>query len=95
MNKKHISKTIMYAIITTFSLSPIIFAGNNEAFAFLGVGLFGGSSESEENQSSTTTQSSTSLQSARCYSPTGSIIDSCNSGDLSNSENTGYNSLGQ
>ena len=94
MNKKQISKTIMYAIITTFSLSQS-YLQVTEAFTFLGVGLFGGSSESEENQSSTTTQSSTSLQSARCYSPTGSIIDSCNSGDLSNSENTGYNSLGQ
>jgi hypothetical protein len=93
MNNKHISKTMVYAIVTAFMLSSFVLSDNNKVFAFLGFNLFG---SGEEDQTSTTTsQSSTSLQDARCYSPTGSIIDSCNSGDLSTSENTGYNSLGQ
>jgi hypothetical protein len=93
MNNKHISKTMVYAIVTAFMLSSFVLSDSNKVFAFLGFNLFG---SGEEDQTSTTTsQSSTSLQDARCYSPTGSIIDSCNSGDLSTSENTGYNSLGQ
>ena len=93
MNNKHISKTMVYAIVTAFMLSSFVLSDNNKVFAFLGLNLFG--SSEEDQTSATTSQSSTSLQDARCYSPTGSIIDSCNSGDLSTSENTGYNSLGQ
>ncbi len=93
MNKKQIGKKVAYTFITTFIMSSLVLSGNNLAFALLGFGLFGGG---EEDQSSTaTSHGSTSLQNARCYSPTGSIIDSCNSGDLSTSENTGYNPLGQ
>lgn len=93
MNKNQFSKTIVYGFITAFMLGSPAISGNNEVFALLGLDLFG---SGEEDQSSTaTSQSSTSLQDARCYSPTDSIIDSCNSGGLSTSENTGYNSLGQ
>ena len=93
MDNKQIGKSLIYAFTAVFLLSSFIISDNNKAFAFLGFNLFG---TGDEDQSSTTTsQGSASLQSARCHSPTGSIIDSCNSGDLSNSENTGYNSLGQ
>lgn len=91
-----VNKATLCVFITTVVLSSITFVGSNEAFAFLGFGLFGGNTEAEEDQStSTTSQSSTSVQNARCYSQADSIIDSCNSGDSSNSENTGYSSLGQ
>jgi hypothetical protein len=93
MNNKHISKTIVFAFVTAFMLSSFVISDSNKAFAFLGFNLFG--TGEEDKSSSTTSQSSTSLQDTRCYSPTGSIIDSCNSGDLSTSENTGYNSLSQ
>ncbi len=93
MHNKHTSKTIVYAFVTAFMLSSFVPSDNNEVYALLGFNLFG--SGEEDQSSSTTSQSSTSLQDARCYSPTGSIVDSCNSGDLSTSENTGYNSLGQ
>lgn len=93
MNNKHISKTMVYAIVTAFMLSSFVLSDSNKVFAFLGFNLFG--TDEEDQTSATTSQRSTSLQDARCYSPTGSIIDSCNSGDLSTSENTGYNSLGQ
>ena len=81
MNNKHISKTVVYAVVTAFMLSSFILSDSNKVFAFGGLNPFG---SGEENQTSTTTsQNSTSLQNARCYSPTGSIIGSCNSGDLS------------
>lgn len=92
MNKEQIGKKVVYTFITTFVLSSFGLSGNNEAFALLGFGLFGGG---EDQSTTATSHGSTSLQNARCYSPTGSIIDSCNSEDLSTSENTGYNHLGQ
>ena len=93
MNNKHISKTMVYAVVTAFMLSSFVLSDSNKVFASIGFNLFG---SGEEDQTSTTTsQNSTSLQNARCYSPSGSIIDSCNSGDLSSTENTEYNVLGQ
>jgi hypothetical protein len=47
-------------------------------------------SESGEDRSITSSQSS--MQGSYCYAPpNATIIDSCNSGDLSSSENTGLN----
>ena len=95
MNNKHISKIIACAFVAaTFMLSSAVLSDNNRAFAFLGFDLFG-TEEEEQPSTSTNSQSSSSLQSAQCHSPTGSIIDSCNSGDQSDSENTGYSTLGQ
>ena len=93
MNKKIINKTIVFAFATAFMLSSFFLSDNNKAFAFLGFSLFGPGEE--DKSSSTASQSSTSLQNARCSTPTGNIVDSCNSGDSSNTENTGYNMLGQ
>ncbi len=42
------------------------------------------------SSSYTKSQSSSSLQSAECYSPHGNIIDSCNSADLSDNNDDGY-----
>ena len=93
MNKKNISKSIVFTFVTAFMLGSLMLSDNLKAFAFLGFDLFG--TDEEDQTTSTTSQSSTNLQNARCYTPTGSIIDSCNSGDLSNSDNTGYSTLGQ
>jgi len=53
----------------------------------------------EEDQtpssSYTKSQSSSSLQSAECYSPQGHVIDSCNSGDLSENSDDGYITSGE
>ncbi|HKU84593.1 MAG TPA: hypothetical protein VJP58_11185 [Candidatus Nitrosocosmicus sp.] len=93
MNKKHISKTIAFTFVTALMLSSFMLSDNLKAFAFLGFDLF--VTNEEDQTASTTSQSSTSLQNARCYTPTGSIVDSCNSGDLSNSDSKGYSTLGQ
>lgn len=96
MNNKHIRAISVYAFIAaTFMLGSFVVSDNNRAFAFLGFDLFGADEEEQTSTTSPTSQSSSSLQSARCYSPTGSIIDSCNSGDKSSTDNTGYNTLGQ
>jgi hypothetical protein len=96
MNNKHINKIIVYSFVAaTFMISSAVLSDNNRAFAFLGFDLFGTEEEEEQPSTSTTSQSSSSLQHAQCHSPTGSIIDSCNSGDQANAENTGYNILGQ
>ncbi|VFJ13459.1 hypothetical protein [Candidatus Nitrosocosmicus franklandus] len=94
MNKKNISKTLVYTFVASFTLSSIMLLDNNSAFAFFGFNLFG-TGEEEQASSSTTSQTSSSLQNAQCHSPTASIINSCNSGDLSDAENTGYNTFGQ
>jgi hypothetical protein len=81
MNNKHISKTIVCAFVAaTFMLSASILLDTNRAFAFIGFNLFG-TEEQDPTSTSTTSQSSSSLQNARCHSPTENIIDSCNSRD--------------
>ncbi len=45
-------------------------------------------------QTSTYSQTSSSLQTSECYSPHGDIINSCNSRDLSEGNNTGFNFYG-
>lgn len=105
MNKKQINKSIMYVFIATFVLSSIAVTNTNTAFAFIGF-LLGddesdtgastttSSTAAAEDQtpssSYTKSQSSSSLQSAECYSPHGNVIDSCNSGDLSENNDDGY-----
>ena len=84
----------MYTFIVVFLSSSIIVSSPNMAFAFLGFFL-GGGEEDEAQQSTGSSQSSSSLQSAQCYSPHGSIVDSCNSEGLSNGNNTGYNGFAQ
>ena len=93
MDNKPINKTIVYVFVATSLLSMSFLSANTKAYAFLGFNLFG--EEEEEESSSTTTQTSTSLQNARCHSPTGSIMNSCNSSNPVARENTGVNSLGQ
>lgn len=96
MDNKHISKIIVCTLVTaTFMLSSAVLSDNTRAFAFLGFDLFGTEEEEEPPSTSTTSQSSSTLQSAQCHSPTGSIIDSCNSGDQSDTPNTGYSTWSQ
>lgn len=97
MNKKQISNTMLYMFITTFVISFFAVSGDKMAFAF--IGFFLGDDENnattgEESTSSITSESS-NLQNSRCYSPQGSIIDSCNSDGKTERENTGYNTLTQ
>jgi hypothetical protein len=87
MYKKPLKNTIVIASIALLLVVSLSFSTNNLSYAFLGFGL-GGSDQSLGN-------SQRSLQGASCYSPNASIIDSCNSGDASASENLGHNIYGQ
>lgn len=89
MNKNQISKTVMYTFVVVFLTSSIVVSSNNMAFALLGFFLGGGEEEAQQSTGS----SQSSLQSARCYSPHGSIVDSCNSEGLSSGDSTRYNSF--
>jgi hypothetical protein len=78
-------------LLVSLSLSA---STNSISYAFLGfdlgggVGGVGGTDQSIGN-------SQKSIQGAHCYSPNASIVDSCNSGDGSDSENLGHNFYGQ
>jgi len=78
---------IVYSILamTALSILSISFA---TSFAFLGFDMLTGSDQNVKSSQST-------LQGAQCYSPNASIIDSCNSGDISETENLGQNYLAQ
>lgn len=83
--------------ITTYALAMILMititlSTNSLSYGFMGFGL-GGSDTSQEHS---ITSSQSSSQGSYCYAPpNATIINSCNSGDLSSSENTGLNLLGQ
>lgn len=95
MNKKLLSKTVLYTFISAFVLSSLAVSSSNSAFAFLGFFLDDTESSVGEETSSSTTQKSNSLQSSDCYSPYGSVINSCNSDGVSASQDTGSRSLVQ
>ena len=73
------------AVLLAISISII---PTNISYAYVEFNVSG--SESGEDRSITSSQSS--MQGSYCYAPpNATIIDSCNSGDLSSSENTGLN----
>ncbi|MDF0681664.1 MAG: hypothetical protein P0116_11945 [Candidatus Nitrosocosmicus sp.] len=89
MHKKSFKNTIVIASIALLLVVSVSLSTNNLSFAFLGFDLGGSSTD----QSLGNTQRS--IQGAQCYSPNASIIDSCNSGDATASENLGHNIYGQ
>ena len=91
MHKKPFKNTMVLASIALLLVVSVSLSTNNLSFAFLGFDL--GDSGSSTDQSLGSTQRS--IQGAQCYSPNASIIDSCNSGDATASENLGHNIYGQ
>ncbi|HKX96535.1 MAG TPA: hypothetical protein VJL78_01725 [Candidatus Nitrosocosmicus sp.] len=87
MHKKSFKNTMVLASIALLLVVSVSLSTNNLSFAFLGFDLGG----NEQSLGS----SQRSIQGAQCYSPNASIIDSCNSGDASASENLGHNIYGQ
>ena len=88
----HIKKQISLSILAIFLAISISFISTNLSYAYVEFDV--SSSDSGEDRSITSSQSS--MQGSYCYTPpNATIIDSCNSGDLSSSENTGLNLYGQ
>ena len=86
MQQKTYTKAIMISSIMALTALSVFSTYVATSFAFLGFDML-----SENDQSMKSSQST--LQGSHCYSPNASIIDSCNSGDLSESENLGRNYL--
>jgi hypothetical protein len=95
MHKKPFKNTIVLASITLLLVVSLSLSSspNSISYAFLGFDLGGSIGGSDTDQSLGNSQKS--IQGAQCYSPNASIVDSCNSGDGSDSENLGHNFYGQ
>ena len=90
MHKKPLRNAAVLASIALLLVISLSLTPNAISYAFLGFDLGGGSSTDKSLGSS-----QSSIQGAHCYSPNASIIDSCNSGDASTSDNLGHNFYGQ
>jgi hypothetical protein len=101
MHKKPFKNTIVVASVTLLLVISLSLSASptSISYAFLGFDLGGGIGGSGGSGGSGTDQSignsQKSIQGAHCYSPNASIVDSCNSGDGSDSENLGHNFYGQ
>jgi hypothetical protein len=92
MIKLSLEKPFVYSLIG-ITLAVVISAiANNLTYAYVEYDVSG----SDVSQDSFVTNSQSSSQGSYCYAPPGAaIINSCNSGDLSSSSNSGYNTYGQ
>ena len=92
MNKYSIKKSTVLFSLTIFLMISISIISNNLSYAYVEFDV--GGTASNEDRSTASSQSSN--QGSYCYAPpNAAIINSCNSGDLSSSENTGLNIYGQ
>ncbi len=91
--KKLINLTYLFIIVTISNLIiPSNFSYAYVEYDVSGSGTEGYSSDGYTNEDRSISSSQSSLQSSYCYAPpNATIIDSCNSGDMSTSENTGLN----
>lgn len=96
MHKKPFKNKIVLASITLLLVLSLSLSAspNPISYAFLSFDL-GGSSSGSGGTEQSLGSSQKSIQGAHCYSPNASIVDSCNSGDESTSENLGLNLYGQ
>ncbi|HET6589371.1 MAG TPA: hypothetical protein VFG45_04325 [Candidatus Nitrosocosmicus sp.] len=92
MFSKSLKKPTIGYSIAMLLLITVTLTANSMSYGFMGFNL--GGSDTSQDSSITSTQSSS--QGSYCYAPpNATIINSCNSGDLSTSQNTGLNLLGQ
>jgi hypothetical protein len=92
MKKYSIKKPTVLFSLTIFLMISISIISSNLSYAYVEFDV--GDTGSTEDRSTASSQSSN--QGSYCYAPpNAAIINSCNSGDLSSSENTGLNLYGQ
>ena len=98
MNNIRIKKPISLTFLSIIVTISILIIPSNFSYAYVefdvsgsGIGSgIGSDGYSSEDRSISSSQSSS--QGSYCYAPpNATIIDSCNSGDMSSSENTGLN----
>ena len=89
MNKYSLKKTVGLSSLIIFLMILVSIIPNNLSYAYMEFDVSGTDSSSEDRS---ITSSQSSYQGSHCYAPpNATIISSCNSGDLSSSENTGLN----
>jgi hypothetical protein len=88
MQLKTYTKAIVVFSIMTPAVFSIFAASVATSYAFLGFDLTPGNDQSIKSSQNT-------MQGNHCYSPDASIINSCNSGDSSETEYLGQNYLAQ
>ena len=84
---------ISYMFVSAFVLSTVVATASNTNMASAFIDFFVEDDVNTEYQYSGSTQSN--LQTDRCYAPNGHVVNSCNSGESTDSTDTGYNILGQ
>ena len=88
----HIKNQINLSLLAIFLAISVSIISSNLSYAYVEFDVR--SSDSGEDRSITSSQSS--MQGSYCYAPpNATIVDSCNSGDLSSTENIGLNLYGQ
>ncbi|CAN5722352.1 hypothetical protein BH23THE1_BH23THE1_08510 [soil metagenome] len=86
--KKPMSLTFLSIIVTI----SILIIPSNFSYAYVEFDVSGIDSDGYSGEDRSISSSQNSLQGSYCYAPpNATIIDSCNSGDMSSSENTGLN----
>ena len=90
MNNIRIKKPISLTFLSIIVMISILVIPSNFSYAYVEFDVSGSDDYSSEDRSISSSQSSS--QGSYCYAPpNATIIDSCNSGDMSSSENTGLN----
>ena len=96
MNNYSIKKPTIVFSLTILLMVSIPIISNNLSYAYVEFDVGGSGSDSASTEDQSLTNSQSSNQGSYCYAPpNAAIINSCNSGDLSSSENTGLNLYGQ
>ena len=92
MRKLSLEKPILYSLIGMILAVSITAIANNLTYGYVEYDVSG----SDVSPDSYIGSSQSSSQGSYCYAPPGAaIINSCNSGDLSSSDNSGYNTFDQ
>lgn len=93
MNKYSLKKPGLLSSLAIFLVISISVSHNNLSYAFLVLDYGGTDNSADSTVDRTITSSQSSHQGSYCYAPpNATIINSCNSGDLSSQKNTGLNS---
>ncbi len=92
MKENTLEKPIVLSLVATLLAISISVMPNSLSYAYVEYDI--SSADSSNDRYITSSQSSS--QGSYCYAPpNATIINSCNSGELSSSENSGYNMYGQ
>lgn len=92
MSNIRIKKPISLPFLSIIVTISILIIPSNFSYAYVEFDVSGSGSDGYSSEDRSISSSQNSMQGSYCYAPpNATIIDSCNSGDMSSSENTGLN----